>query len=241
MAAEIVESTERMTDENMANEAYIKRQFAILDALGTDYMNICLVDPKRETAMLVKTIRQNTQPRDTAQNMELPYYQMCQDSITRYAITGQEKCLMDAIQLDVVTQKLAESQEYSFVFEVVMDGIKHDCQMKYVWLKDSPYILMGFRVIDALLATEKQQKDKLAEEAVIAKQKTRQDKAIIRRSAEELRKERMFLDVLCMDYASVYFFDIKNDTLEVLKVGAGLNAAQLLGVQARKESVIRKK
>ena len=36
--------------------------------------------------------------------------------------------------------------------------------------------------------------------------------------ADDLRKERMFLEVLCRDYTSVYFFDLRKDTLEILKM-----------------------
>ena len=218
--------------EYMTDEAYIKRQFAILDALGKDYINMCLIDPERATAAVLKT-HQDEQSNEPMQYLEIQYYQMCEESIAKYVAEEQREKLKAAIQLNLVTQKIAENQEYSFVFEVVMNGQKHDCQMKYIRLKDSNYILMGFRLIDALLAAEKEQKNKLAEEAVIARQKTRQDRAIIRNNAEELRKERMFLDVLCKDYASVYFFDIKNDTIEVLKIEQGINAAQVLGVQTR--------
>lgn len=52
--------------------------------------------------------------------------------------------------------------------------------------------------------------------------------------ADDLRKERMFLDVLCRDYTSVYFFDLKNDTLEILKMDGNANAVAMVGSELRK-------
>ena len=52
--------------------------------------------------------------------------------------------------------------------------------------------------------------------------------------ADDLRKERMFLDVLCRDYTSVYFFDLENDTLEILKMDGNANAVAMVGSELRK-------
>lgn len=49
----------------------------------------------------------------------------------------------------------------------------------------------------------------------------------------ELKRERMFLDVLCRDCISVYYLDLKNDTAEVLKLNKSANIAKILGTQTR--------
>ena len=53
--------------------------------------------------------------------------------------------------------------------------------------------------------------------------------------AENLRKERMFLEVLCRDYTSVYYFDLKNDTLEILKMDRKSNTVNMVGATLRKK------
>ena len=55
----------------------------------------------------------------------------------------------------------------------------------------------------------------------------------LKQTAEELKKERMFLDVLCRDCISVYYLDLNNDTMEVLKLNGAANAAQIIGTQTR--------
>lgn len=47
---------------------------------------------------------------------------------------------------------------------------------------------------------------------------TRLDKAAIRNGARTLRKERMFLDVLCCGYTSVYYYDVDSNEMEALKM-----------------------
>lgn len=49
----------------------------------------------------------------------------------------------------------------------------------------------------------------------------------------ELKRERMFLDVLCRDCTSVYYLDLKEDTAEILKLNASTNIAKILGTQTR--------
>lgn len=55
-----------------------------------------------------------------------------------------------------------------------------------------------------------------------------------RKSEDELRRERMFLEVLCRDYTSVYFFDLKSDTLEILKIDPSANVVGMIGDELRK-------
>lgn len=55
------------------------------------------------------------------------------------------------------------------------------------------------------------------------------------KSGDELRRERMFLEVLCRDYTSVYFFDLKNDILEILKVDPSANVVGMIGNELRKQ------
>lgn len=53
--------------------------------------------------------------------------------------------------------------------------------------------------------------------------------------AEEFRKERMFLDVLCRDYASVYYYDMNENTLEILKIDVSANSAVMFGTELRQK------
>ena len=49
----------------------------------------------------------------------------------------------------------------------------------------------------------------------------------------ELGRERQFLDVICRDYTSVYYADLKNNYVEPLKVSASANASSMSEIQLR--------
>ncbi len=51
----------------------------------------------------------------------------------------------------------------------------------------------------------------------------------------DLRKERLFLDVLCREYTSVYCMDFRNATLEILKLDPVANAFRIFGNEPRKK------
>ncbi|MDD6326376.1 MAG: ATP-binding protein [Lachnospiraceae bacterium] len=55
------------------------------------------------------------------------------------------------------------------------------------------------------------------------------------RTAQELSQERMFLDVLCRDYTSVYYLNLNEDEVEVLKIASTANAVHVVGTQLRQK------
>ena len=59
----------------------------------------------------------------------------------------------------------------------------------------------------------------------------------IRQTVSELKKERMFLDVLCKDYTSVYFLDLKSDKVEILKLAADANIAEMFQSQRLQQRI----
>ena len=55
------------------------------------------------------------------------------------------------------------------------------------------------------------------------------------RTAQKLSQERMFLDVLCRDYTSVYYLNLNEDEVEVLKIASTANAVHVVGTQLRQK------
>lgn len=201
------------TAEKMYKDT-IKRQLAIISALGKDYLNLCLVNVKSGMATPLN-LKLNGPIHEMGENFELPYDEMCRQSIEKYAAGNKEE-LLEKVKLENVANELREKQEYNFEFEALMNGVKQDCQMKYFSMEDEDHIFMGFRFIDEMAAREKEQKQ-----------------AVIKRSAEELRKERLFLEVLSRNYTSVYYFDVENDAVEILKLDANANAGTMVGTALR--------
>ena len=194
---------ERIYEEN------IKRQLSILNALGKDYLTLCLLNLKTERISILNS------------SMEIPknaisqsYYDTCYQSIDRYVQESRRAELREKIDLHTVKEKLSEESEYSVVYETVLDGQTKYYQMRYISLEDDEHILMTFRFLEDEELGRKKKESK---------------------TVEELRKERLFLEVLCRDYTSVYYFDLNHDTIEILKLDKKANAVKLLGTKLRKK------
>ena len=195
-------------------ENNIKRQLQVLEALGKDYINISLINTRRQTALLLK-IGINSAEGVEEENEEVPYEDMCWRSIEKYAPEEQREAVREKVKLAHIMKELMSETEYSFTQEVILENEHYDCQMKYISLGDPDYILMAFRLTDDSVS--------------------RENRARIRKSAEELKKERMFLEMLARDYTSVYYFDLEEETIEILKLDENANAARRFGTQLRRK------
>lgn len=211
---------ERISNRDEMEKQYadmMKRQWMIFDALGNDFVNLGLIHIKREMVSVLKTNFRNGK-QEYAEGVELPYLEMCEKSMAQTVADAEKHSLMEKMKLDKIVAELSKQSEYSFVFEACMETKIHTCQIKYVNLNDGEHILMAFRFVDDVVSKEKEKN--------IENEK---------RNADELRKERMFLEVLCQDYTSVYYFDLNQDTLEILKMDASANSMDMFDIKLRKK------
>lgn len=206
--------TEHMKKEEnhgkkLGYEENVRRQLSILNALGKDYLTLCLLNIKTETIAVL-----NTEIEEIKDTIELPYYEVCSQSIDKYVREDQKEDIKKKINLEMIRKELDQNQEYSVSYEVSMNGKIQYYQMRYISMEDHEHVLMTFRIL-------KTKKDDGEE---------KQSKA-----ARALRKERLFLEVLCRDYTSVYYFDLKSDTCEILKMDENANAVNMFGTKLRQK------
>lgn len=190
-------------------EENVRRQLSILNVLGKDYLTLCLLNVKTEKIAIL-----NTEIEAMEDTIELPYYETCYQSIDKYVSKEQKEKIKKKIHLDTVIRELDKKREYSFVYEVFMDGQIRYYQMRYISMEDEEHVLMTFRFLEA---KEDERKEKTS------------------KTVEELRKERLFLEVLCRDYTSVYYFDLRDDTCEILKMDNNANAVNMFGTKLRQK------
>ena len=177
----------------------INRQASIANALGKDYINICLINVKAETSVLIKTFDGVLEELGSDKNPEMNYYEMCGKSIQNFTAPEYKDIVQNAVKLEEVTKELSDKQEYDFVCEVLLNGKRHDCQMKYMRLDDADHILMGFRFVDSIVGPEKKRKQ------------------LLEKALDNAEREKQILDALCINYTAAYLCDLKNDYLEVIK------------------------
>lgn len=195
--------------KKLGYEENVRRQLSILNALGKDYLTLCLLNIKTETIAVL-----NTEIEEIKDTIELPYYEVCSQSIDKYVREDQKEDIKKKINLEMIRKELDQNQEYSVSYEVSMNGKIQYYQMRYISMEDHEHVLMTFRIL-------KTKKDDGEE---------KQSKA-----ARALRKERLFLEVLCRDYTSVYYFDLKSDTCEILKMDENANAVNMFGTKLRQK------
>lgn len=199
---------EKQRNEHRLEDS-IRRQLSILNALGKDYLTLCLLNIETEKISIL-----NTSMKGVENGGELPYYETCYQSIEKYVREDQKEDIKNKINLDTIVQELSKKPEYSIVYEVINEGQIQYYQMRYISMEDNKHLLMTFR----LMETDRSQESKKTATTV-----------------DELRKERLFLEVLCRDYTSVYYFDLNNDTLEILKMDQNANVVHMVGTKLRRK------
>ena len=214
-------------------EDILNKHSSILEVLGRDYMAIGLLNLSSGTLIAVKpdNYRFSGMPDTASSNID--YEIMRQNSISRYIPADTRQHFAAATSLEVIAAELSENIEYSITCQSVILEKQHTCQVRYVRLDEPEYALITFRLADEDASlSENAQISRLTEEIAAARQETKRDKEVLRRNLEELKKERTFLDVLCQDYTSVYFYDLKTDLMEILKLSPGANAFKVIGADA---------
>ena len=143
---------------------------AIFRALGKDYINICLIDIKTRTVRTLKKQKDLGKKLAISEAQECLYDEMCRDAIVKLAVPEKRKKISDRTKLERVMEVLSYKPEYSFTYEILIDEKKHVCQMKYMRLDDDQHVLMGFRLVDDIIAAEKEHQNSLAKAVSVAEQ-----------------------------------------------------------------------
>ncbi|MBU5482216.1 response regulator [Blautia sp. MSJ-19] len=142
----------------------------IFRALGRDYVNICLINIAGRTVKILKekTYLKNRPAVSTLQSYS--YDDVCRHSVLDKVPAEKREKIMKKIRFERVLEILSYKQEYSFTFEMLEGKKKHVCQMKYFRLDDEKHILMGFRLVDDIVASEKEHQKSLAKAVAVAEQ-----------------------------------------------------------------------
>ena len=138
---------------------------SVFNALGKDYINICLVDMKDRTAKVLKTGSNLF-----TEFQRTTYDELCRTAVLRLVPPEKQKKITEKVRYEKVLDILSFKPEYSFVYEIQKGKKTHVCQMKYMRLDDKEHFLMGFRYVDEIVAAEKAHRESLAKAVAVAEQ-----------------------------------------------------------------------
>ena len=143
---------------------------SIFRALGKDYMHICLIDVTDRTIKILKGNNWESDQINVYEQESRPYTQMCEQSIYKWVPEEKREMIQKKIRFEKVAEVLSYKPEYSFTYEVSMEKRKHVCQVKYIRLDDEKHILMGVRLVDDIIANEREHQKSLARAVAAAEQ-----------------------------------------------------------------------
>lgn len=192
-------------------------QQAMLEALGKDYINLCLVDLDQNTVTVLKSV-QGLLLQSGAVRPQMPYDAMCRICIDKYALRENQPALQEVVRLEHVRRVLEQKPEFSFLFEAVKDGQLRRFQMKYLRINMPGHALMGFRALHTRQSEreadpEDRRTDAAGADAACTEQEARQ------RLEQALEKEKDADDVLlCLSriYYALYEIDLVADTYKTI-------------------------
>ena len=157
----LLESKEKSNQELM-------EQFAIVDALSRDYVNVFAIDAERDRARIIKMMGYVTTglTRDTKE--EFTYNVILARYINERVYEEDRAFLAEALALDNVMKKLKTGRDYQGNYRVRDGEDVHNYQFTYIYVKESDFrkdgfILAGFRNIDETIREEQVQKLMLEE------------------------------------------------------------------------------
>lgn len=140
---------------------------SVFRALGKDYVNICLLNIKDKT---VKTLKGGMSRRDISKMEFFDYEQACKRAVLNHIEEKEQQKILRKIQYDKIMEILSYKPEYSFTYEALVAGKKHICQMKYIRMDDDKHVLMGLRLVDDIVASEREHRKSLAKAVAVAEQ-----------------------------------------------------------------------
>lgn len=161
----------QLEELNTENSASYEELFkSVFRALGKDYVNICLIDRKSRMVTTLKGGIHGHARRSLDELECCSYEEICQRSILSHVPKKNQESLFEKVDYEKVMEILSYKPEYSFTYECIIEDKKHLCQMKYMRMDDERHVLMGFRMVDDIVANEREHRKSLAKAVAVAEQ-----------------------------------------------------------------------
>lgn len=98
------------------------------------------------------------------------YEEACRKAILNHIEEKAQEKILQKLDYDKIMEILSYKPEYSFTYEALVEGKKHICQMKYIRMDDEKHVLMGLRIVDDIVASEREHRKSLAKAVAVAEQ-----------------------------------------------------------------------
>ena len=170
----------------------LENQFAIVDALSRDLLNVYAVNIKEDTAKIVKLEGYVTSGLEKNSTKTFSYTPLMQQYVNERVYPEDQQELSEALSIEKVTEKLSSDREYTGSYRVLIDETIHNYQFIYVKAKgknsqEGFTVLAGFRNIDEIVCKEQEQKEALAEALAQAQHASRAKTTFLNNMSHDIR------------------------------------------------------
>ena len=185
-----------------------------------------MVNGAIKNARIMKFADRHCPGHSDLQGKSAPFDEICQTLIKAMILQESRASIMEEIDLDKIMQLLSEKEEHSFTYEMDFGGQQHTCQLKFMRMGDEHFI-MGFRMIDDLVAAERDRQAMLesakaaAEQAYIAAEHANQAKTTFLNSMSHDIRTPMNAILGFTALASNHLLSLINDVLDMSRIESG--------------------
>ena len=170
----------------------LEDQFAIVDALSRDYLNVYAINTQEGTVKIIKMEGYVTSGLEKNFQKAFSYTPLVQQYIEERVYSEDQQELLEALSIDKVTEKLNSDMEYTGSYRVLVDGAIHNFQFTYVKAegrrsREGFTVLAGFRNIDEIVREEQEQKQALAEALAQAQRANHAKTAFLNNMSHDIR------------------------------------------------------
>ena len=157
-------------NEKKMSQDELHRQLEIVNTLSRDYLNVYLLDLKKDHAKIIKLDGYKLEGK-TERDVYYSYSEVMGDYICKRVSPNDRERALTAFAIDTITNELEEKEEYTVTYHIHEKGEIHTYQAKFArleWTDEKRRnVIVGFSNIDHLVAEEEKQR-RILEDALHA-------------------------------------------------------------------------
>lgn len=137
----------------------LEGQIEIVEALSRNYLFVFLIDLVEQSCIIVKLDGKFIDQKNEFKDKVYPYQEMINRYVKGRVYNSDQENLLNALKADVVKEKLAENNEYSYNYRVFENEDVHSYQASFLRLKckdGTEKVILAFQNIDDIVAASKE-------------------------------------------------------------------------------------
>lgn len=228
---------QKMREEQ--HQAELLKQLKLVNALSQDYLNVFLIDTENNTANVMKMdgyVIEGT----SKERSDYPYDTISKKYIEQRVFSEDKEMMLGVMDIQNLREKLKNNVEYMGIYRInETDGV-HYYQYKFVRIEGTDSIIAGFQNVDEMIASEKEQQNRLQRALEEAKSSSEAKSSFLfnmshdirtpmnailgfaRLMEKELDNPDVAKDYLSkIEYSGEYLLSIINNVLDMARIESG--------------------